>query len=286
MDFEITTNLDTIRNQAISANFAAVDAWLTEELKPYNSMAVTEDMIPTAKTYRANLRKVKDRIEAFRKEAKNAALAPYNKFEADCKILTGKIDAAVENIDSQVKEHERREAEAKLAEIKAVYDSDEREEARAYCPWERILNPKWANKGYNIDDAKEEVAAALFYTANDLESIRDMGGDNTPYLLDVYKTTHDLNTVIRKSIEIQAAKEREGRLKQEEAERRETLRREAEERRAADEEKPKIEPQITSASATTGNLVTVDFRVVCTNEQLANLGKYMRDNGIKYGRVP
>lgn len=278
MDFEITTNLDTIRGQEISANFAAVDAWLTEELKPYTSMAVTQDMIPTAKTYRANLRKVKDRIESYRKEAKSAALAPYNKFEADCKILTGKIDAAVENIDEQVKEFERQEAEAKIAEIKAVYDADENTEAKEYRTWESLLNPRWTNKGYKIEDAKEEVRAALFYTANDLESIRQMGGDNTAYLLDVYKSTNDLNVVIRKSLEIQAAKEREEQRKREEQQKQKSAV-EAKEATAG----VVIEPEpIPEPLPFEEPIYTVSFRVRCTRSQLIELGKYMKNQNIEY----
>ena len=283
MDFEITTNLDTLRNQQITANFEAVDAWLTEELKPYASMAVTADMIPTAKTYRANLRKVKDRIESYRKEAKTAALAPYYAFEEKAKVLTGKIDTAVESLDEQVKEFERRESDAKIAAIKAVYDADEHTEAKEYCPWESILNPRWSNKTYSLVDAKEEVIAALFYAANDLDSIRQMGGDNTAYLLDVYKSTRDLNAVIRRSLEIQAAKEREEQRKRDEMERQEALKRAQE----AKKEQTVIE---TSAPAEhdiddivdAEPIYTVSFRVRCNRTQLIELGNYMKSKGIVY----
>lgn len=275
MEFEITTNLDTIRNQTISANFSAVAEWLDKELKPYIGLVVTEDAIPTAKAYRASLRKVRERIEDYRKEAKKAALAPYEIFEAKAKILTGKIDEAVENIDGQVKDFERREAEAKIEDIRACYESDLRVEAKEYRPWETIFNPKWVNKGYKIEDAKEEINAALYQTEVDLKSIREWAGDDTPYLLGVYKDNHDLNVCIRKSQDIKAEREREEKRKRD---------REALERQDLEQKRALIEPVMSSASATTGNLVTVDFRVYCTKEQLSALGQYMKDNGIKYGR--
>lgn len=275
MEFEITTNLDTIRNQTITANFSAVAEWLDKELKPYIGLVVTEDAIPTAKAYRASLRKVRERIEDYRKEAKKAALAPYEIFEAKAKILTGKIDEAVENIDGQVKDFERREAEAKIEDIRACYESDLRVEAKEYRPWETIFNPKWVNKGYKIEDAKEEVRAALFYTENDLESIRQMGGENTPYLLGIYKDNHDLNVCIRKSLEISAAKEREEQRKREEEERK---------ARIASEPVPEPEPMRLQETAEKIDLVTVDFRVTCTKVQLNELGQWMKRNGIKYGR--
>lgn len=34
------------------------------------------------------------------------------------------------------------------------------------------------------------------------------------------------------------------------------------------------------------SLVTMDFRVVCTRPQLIALGAYMKQHGIRYGRVP
>lgn len=260
MEFEIITNLDTVRNQEIMANFDAVSEWLNKELAPYIGMVVTEDMIPSAKTYRANIRKVKERIEQYRKEAKNAALAPYNEFEAKCKVLTGKLDAAAENLDMQVKDFERREAEAKIAEIKEVYLSWENAEAKLYRPWETVVNPKWANKGYSINDAKEEVRAALNQTEVDIASIRAMSESDAPYLLAAYKQAHDMGAVLRKAAEL------------------ETLRK-LEKQRKAD---------MSEANETTipneEDLVTVDFRVTCTKQQLAALGNWMRQNGIAFGR--
>ena len=276
MEFEIATNLDTLRNQQIIANFEAVAAWLDEELEPYVGMIVTDDMIPSAKSYRANIRKVKERIEQYRKEAKNAALAPYNEFEAKCKVLTGKLDNAANNLDTQVKDFEKREAEAKIAEIKEVYDGSEETEAKAYCPWESIINMKWGNKGYSLEDAKEEVRAALFYTAKDLESIRDFGGEDTAYLLDYYKQCRDLNAVIRKSLEIKEAREREGQRK-----------REAEERRAAAEAakaKAEKEAAFFEEEPVEEKIHMVNFIVWATAEQLNALKAFLKDNNIKYGR--
>lgn len=287
MEFEITSSLDTLRNQQITANFDAVAAWLDEELAPYAGMAVTEDMIPTAKVYRANLRKLKDRIDLYRKEAKSAALAPYTAFEEKIKVLTGKIDEAADNIDRQVKEYEAREKQAKIAELQTYYLESSTEELTVYCPWSSIFNPKWENKGYSLDDAKEEIKAAVFYTESDLKSIRDIGGDDTPYLLDVYKQTRDLNAVVRKSMEIKAAREREEQRKREEEER----------QRAVEAQKAVREAEVVEKSADAAHepvvqkpapkddVVTVDFRVTCRRSQLQMLGLYMKQNGIRYGRI-
>lgn len=302
MEFKITSDLAVVQGQQITANFEEVSAWLDEELAPYTSMVVTADAIPAAKTYRANIRKVKERIEQYRKEAKNAALAPYNAFEQKCKVLTGKLDEAAGNLDRQVKDFENREKAEKIEALCAEWVALADGETENYCTWELIFNEKWGNKGFAFDDAVEEIKAAMNTTKVNIGSIREIGGEDTAYLLDCYKTTHDFNAVIRKSLEIKAAREREEqrRREAEEARRRAA---EAEEQRRREAEAAKSvaeQPQETSfaeeapapvyAPAVTteieqDELVTIDFRVTCTKTQLNALGQYMKRTGIKYGRV-
>ena len=287
MDFEISNeSLSALRAITITANFPELYAWLDTELQPYLNMAVTEETIPVAKNYRASLRKLKDRIEFYRKEAKRAALASYNAFESDCKVATGKIDAAVENLDSQVKAFEDSEKAAKMAELKAFYDSSLDTEAKEYCPWSLIANPKWQNKSYSIDDAKDEILTALYNTSVNLESIRTMGEEDAAYLLTVYKDTHDINAVIRKRSELIQAREREEQRKRQEEERRKAMEeaKRAQEIKAAEEavveEGEPFEPEVDPDP-----LCTVVFKVSCRKSQLAALGQYMRAQGIKYGKA-
>jgi len=290
-EFRITSDLSAIRGQVIEANFKEVREWLDENLAPYRTMTVTEDMISTAKTYRANIRKVKDRIDFSRKEAKNAALAAYAEFEQKCKTLTGLCDEAALSLDTQIKAFEDADKEAKAAELKAVYDAGDAE-AREYLAWEYLFNPKWLNKGFALDAAKAEVEVALERTANDLATIRGMGGENTAYLLDIYRRTHDLGTTIRKNAELIAAKQAE-----------EQRRREAEERakieaaqRANDEAAAKSTVVYAAQDASFAEpepepepekpaVHEVDFRIWATKEQLTALKAFLLKNGIRYGRV-
>lgn len=270
MDFTITSDLAVVRNQQITANFEAVSAWLDEELKPYLTMAVTHENIPTAKAHRAAIRKVKERIETYRKEAKAAALVPYNDFEAKVKVLTGKLDEAANALDEQIKADEEAERQEKIDGLKALYDTAPAE-IREYCPWDCVFNARWGNKGYSVQDASKEIEDALTRTASDLASIRGMGGDDTAYLLDVYKQTRDLSAVLRKKEELRAAMEREAERKRREAE-------------AKPVETPKPVP-MPATEEKDDPLVTVDFRVTCRKSELAGLGGYMKAHGIKYGRA-
>lgn len=290
MEFEITTDLSLLKNQQIDANFAAVSAWLDEELAPYKGMLVTADMIPAAKSYRANLRKVKDRIDQYRKEAKNAALAPYNLFEQKCKELTVKIDDAANNLDVQVKDFERQEADAKIAELREVYDTYPNDEARYYLPWDAIYNPKWANKTYSLEQAKGEINHALERTDRDLSAIRSMAGENTAYLLDTYAQTRDISAVIRKNTEINARRAIEEQRRKEAEERRKAEEEAARQRQAARLEAQEVVEQPTPTpppvvTVRKDDVFTVAFKVTGTRDQLNALAQFMRQNNITYRRV-
>lgn len=287
-EFRITSDLAALRQAVISANFDEVRGWLDENLEPYRRMAVTPSEISTAKTYRANIRKVRDRIDACRKEAKAAALAAYTDFETRCKELTGLCDEAATAIDEQVKAIEAKEADDKIERLQAEYIAMTDDETEEYLPWGYVNNPKWRNKGYSYDDAIGEIRAAIEKTRGDLAAIRGMGGDDTPYLLDCYKQTRDLSAVIRKASEIKTRREREEERERMEAERRAARERERENARNAAETPQPPASQTSSLQgegAEEQELVTVEFRVTCTKEQLTALGQFMRGNGIRYGRI-
>ena len=275
-EFKITSDLSALRQQVIDANFDEVRAWLIENLAPYRDMAVSADDLSTAKSYRANIRKVRDRIDQSRKEAKAAALEAYTLFEAKCKELTGLCDETANDIDAKVKAFEDAERKEKIENLHAEYVALTNDELELYCPWENIFDPKWGNKSFPYDHAFAEINAALSQTKVDIEAIREMGGSDTPYLLDVYKQTHSMTAVVRKASELQTMRERE-----------EARKREAEE--AAARAKERFAQTISAAQAPVIEaedepIVTVSFRVTCTKAQLTALGQYMKQNGIKYGR--
>lgn len=279
-EFKITTDLSVLRRNVIEANFTEVKDWLEENLAPYQSMTVTADMISTAKAYRATIRKVADRIDQSRKEAKASALAAYTDFETKCKDLTGLCANAAGSLDAQIKAFEDAEREEKIAAIRAVYDEGD-EDVKVYCPWERIFNPKWGNKGYGLEEAKEEVRAALCNTEANIGSIRSMDTSDTAYLLDVYKSTGDMGMVLRKFSELDALRKREEQRRAEEERRRE-LARQAEEKRATPvEESASVKvPQ----GGESDPVVTVTFQVTGRKSDIVALGVYMRQHGLNYRR--
>lgn len=281
-EFRITSDLSALRGQVIEANFEEVHTWLDENLAPYREMAVTPDTVATAKTYRASIRKVKDRIDQSRKEAKAAALAAYTDFEAKCKALTGLCDEAANAIDEQVKALEEADAQKKIEALQAEYVAMTDDEIEHYLPWGVINNPKWANKTYSFEQAKAEIAEAIDGARSDLDTIRSMGGNDTPYLLDVYRQTRSISAVVRKASELKTMRERE---EQREREAERIRQAQASNAESAKTSGAVYEPQPGKEEMAQAEMYCVSFRVSCTKGQLIALGQYMREQGIHYEKV-
>lgn len=168
MEMRMTTDLETALPAEIGFNFEELKSELTERLHHYNTLVVTEDAIKDAKTDLANLRKLKDAIETRRKEVKRQCMEPYNTFEARVKELTSLIDAPVAAINGQIKTFEEQEKEKKRAEIAAAYEELVPEEYHDIIPLNRILDPKWLNKGTTMKSISEAISQIANRTKIDM----------------------------------------------------------------------------------------------------------------------
>lgn len=157
MELRMTTDLETALPAEIGFNFEELKSELTERLHHYNTLVVTEDAIKEAKADLAKLRKLKEAIETRRKEVKQQCMAPYNAFEAQVKELTALIDAPVAAINGQVKAFEEHEKQKKYEEIVAAYDELAPDSIKEIVPLNRILDPKWLNKGTTMKSIRENM---------------------------------------------------------------------------------------------------------------------------------
>lgn len=317
IEFRITSDLQELRKQSISANFDETKAWLTENLEPLRTMAVTPESMSQCKQYRASIRKVRDRIDESRKLAKAAAMEAYSDFEAKCKELTALCDEAANALDVQLKAMENAVKEEKRLRLmdyfaKVVGDMAE------WISFDDCFNPKWLNTTYTESTAQADMCAAIDRCRADLNAIRALGSEFETELLAEYRTSRNIGAVLMKNSNLT-------RLKAEEDERK---RREAEAAAAKKEQRFKMyamPPEMCGQQAEVGSVnelvdedgqeltdapgvadviretereafehvvkeappvFTVDFRVYGTAAQLDGLKAYMEKNGIRYGRVP
>ena len=312
IEFRITSDLQELRKQAIEANFEETKAWLTENLDPLRTMAVTPESTAQAKEYRAAVRKIRDRIDESRKMAKAAALEAYSSFETKCRELTALCEEAAGALDVQIKAMEeaaKQEKKARLAEYFAQVVGDMAE----WLTFDDCFNPKWLNATYAESTAQMDVCAAIDRCRADLNAIRALHSEFETTLLEEYTRTRNISAVLVKNETLGRMKAAEEERKRKEAEAAAKYAAVIEEaKRAADEVMQQAEQKASetgrSVTETLGELsrpvndlvdedgheipaaqepeYKVDFRVFGTARQLDGLKAYMQKNGIRFMPVP
>lgn len=310
-EFRITTDLAPLRQFQIEANFEETKAWLTENLEPLRTMAVTPESAAQAKQYRAAVRKVRDRIDESRKMAKAAALEAYSSFETKCKELTALCEEAANALDVQIKAMEeaaKKEKKNRLAEYFAQVVGDMAE----WLTFDDCFNLKWLNATYAESTAWMDINAAIDRCRADLNAIRALHSEFETTLLDEYTRTRNISAVLVKNETLgrMKASEEERKRKEEEA----AAKYAAAQRQKMTPLKPEcigesdeyevidivgtVEPQrvqpVNDLVDEDGHEMPaaqepeykVDFRVFGTARQLDGLKAYMQKNSIRFMPVP
>lgn len=311
IEFRITSDLQELRKQAIEANFEETKAWLTENLEPMRTMAVTPESAAQAKQYRAAVRKIRDRIDESRKMAKAAALEAYSSFETKCKELTVLCEEAANALDVQIKAMEEAAKQEKKDRL-AAYFTQVVGDMAEWLTFDDCFNPKWLNATYAESTAQMDVCAAIDRCRADLNAIRALHSEFETTLLDEYTRTRNISAVLVKN-------ETLGRMKAAEEERKRKEAEAAAKYAAAQQQKAApLKPECIGESdeyevigiegtakfqqaQPVNDLVDedghempaaqepeykVDFRVFGTARQLDGLKAYMQKNGIRFMPVP
>lgn len=305
VEFRITSDLQEIRKQAITTNYADVKAWVDGVAEQYRNIVVTEDGVQAAKQDRANLRKLQANIDQVRKECRAAALAVSAETEANCKELVATLETAVQSLDTQAKAFEARRKEEKAARLKTYFDREnELRNTNTYLTWEGVLDPKWLNATASEDAAKKAIDAIITDTVNGIAAIVTLQSPFEVELLDYYRETHDVTAVLQKNarlLEMKKAQEEREKAAREAAEAKRLAAKAAQNVAAEEPAAPEsdtgaadatdtAEPQTVSFATEVDEpqevLYTVDFRVHGTAAQLNGLRSYMKNNGIRFERVP
>lgn len=305
VEFRITSDLQEIRKQAITTNYADVKAWVDGVAEQYRSIVVTEDGVQAAKQDRANLRKLQANIDQVRKECRAAALAVSAETEANCKELVATLETAVQNLDTQAKAFETKRKEEKAARLKTYFDREnELHNTDTYLTWEGVLDPKWLNATASEDAAEKAIDAIITDTVNGIAAIVSLQSPFEVELLDHYRETHDVTAVLQKNarlLEMKKVQEEREKAAREAAEAKRLAEESARKAVVVEEPAPQEAPSVADVIRSIEQealayaavedepqeeIYTVDFRVHGTAAQLNGLRSYMKNNGIRFERVP
>lgn len=288
--FEIIMRTDTPELPAEIGNFDEVKAAISEALEQYSTDAiVTEDTVKDAEKTRAHLRRVKDQVEQYRKDAKAAYLEKFNKLETQCKELSSMIEQPITAIDTKIKEFENAESEKKYRELELFFASIN---PPTWLNLAEVLNPKWKNKTATLSKLRQEISEAVCKIEDDYIEIEKMYGASPLWtaISDKFKETKDKSKTLVYAAQI----ERQHSEEQKRAEAIQKAREEQERAQAAqnaiseqEENQPVVEPE-TAQNATQeapeapAPMIRGTFRVDGTREQIKALSAFLKQNGIRY----
>lgn len=288
--FEIIMRTDTPELPAEIGNFDEVKAAISEALEQYSAEAiVTEETVKDAEKTRAHLRRVKDQVEQYRKDAKAAYLEKFGTLEAQCKELSGMIEQPITAIDTKIKEFENAENEKKYRELEVFFASVNPPE---WLVLQDIISQKWKNKTATLPKLRQEISEAVCKVEDDFAEIEKMYGESPLWtaISDKFKDTKDKS----KTLVYAAQLERQHSEEQRRAEAIQKAREERERAQAAqnaisepEDNNPTVEPE-TAQNATQeapeapAPMIRGTFRVEGTREQIKALAAYLKQNGIRY----
>ena len=284
--------------QKIEWNFEELKNEITVASEEYAVSVYTDDAIKAAKADRAKLNKFVDAMEAKRKELKKKVMVPYEQFEKEEKELVAIVQRAIDNIDTQVKDYERRQREEKTAKIREFYD-DNIHDIEKYLPFERVFKSEYANASTTMKSVKEDILEMIQKVDEGLAILNEVDSPYAGDMKEVFLRTYDIGQAIAERNRLEAAeqkrKEYEAELAKVKTEQEARRKAEAQAVMAAgkklEEKTAEPESQPTAVLVPAVEIVeesihVLDFRVYATSIQLAGLKQYLKTNGIRFEPVP
>lgn len=243
----------------IITNYDELKKELTEKTDLYKNMVYSEATIKDAKTDRANLNKLEKAINDEKIRVKNLFLKPFEDFETKCKELMALVKDASTNIDTQVKTFEAKQDEEKKELIENRYEQLIGK-YKDFISLDKIWNPRWLNKTYTFQKIEEDIVHVVTKTNTDFATleaeIKDK--DILTQVKDFYFQNIDKAEVLSLAIN---------------------------EKNRIIESQQQIKNMENETVEQEQNLITIEFRVHATPEQLNELKKFLLINNIKIERI-
>lgn len=293
MELKIYSPQDEGFLQEIKWNFEELKAEISAVAQDYAVSVYTDDTIKNAKADRAKLNKFVDALNAKRTEIRRQLLKPDEQFGREIKELTGIVQGAIENIDGQIKDYERRQREEKTAKIREFYEAHIHDIGE-YLPFERVMKPEYANASTTMKSIRQEILDQIQKVDEGLAILNEV---DSPY-------AGDMKKVFLQNYDIGAAMAERNRLEAEQRNREiflEDQRRRKEERAARERAETERISRAGERIQSTGTDAPVSaagepapqqepvyemrFCVRGTREQILKLRDFMKANQISFERI-
>lgn len=287
MEIVTVTDLSAIP-RVIEWNHEELKTELRTQLEVYKNLVVTPDAIKSAKSDRANLNKLATAVEEYRKDVKKRCLEPYNELETKCKELVGIIKEPIEAIDTQIKAFEEQEKNAKYEALKNFFESKVGD-MNEVIEFEKILDPKWANKTKGLDELKGSLEDHIDRVKEELKKLEEQFGD-VPYKVAVvnkYLESYNYSAALVEATTLKFRYEQEQKKKQaaEEALKAAQQKQEVQAQVQPEPVSEQAQPVQQTVPVTNEPVGTVSFTVKGTRTQIIALREFMKSNGIQFAVI-
>ncbi|WP_313578618.1 DUF1351 domain-containing protein [Lacrimispora sp.] len=298
MELKIYNPQDNGYLQKIEWNFEDLKKEIAVSAHDYETSVYTDDTIKAAKADRAKLNKFVDALNSKRTEVRKALLKPDEQFGQEIKELTGIVQKAIDNIDTQVKDYEQRQRDEKKAKVREFYDENIHDLAPV-LPFEKVFKEEYANASTTMKSIKEDILALIQKVDEGLAIINEVDSRYAGDMKEVFLKSYDIGAAMAERNRLEAAEEKRKAYEEEQARRK--AEREAvvqtETKRVINEgyvpptiktsAKSQAQPQEIPAVETVEDPVHIlDFRVHATKIQLEKLKEFLKANNIRFEPVP
>ncbi len=269
--------------EAIKFNYEELKRGLQESLKKYQNLVYTSQNIKEAKDDRATLNALKKSLNDEKIKIKKEFEVPYKDFEDKIKELIELVDKPASEIDKQVKIFEEAEKVKKRESIENIYA----ENIGSYAdliPLQQIYDSRWENKTYKETDIKKEIQDIVKKADSDIKVIAELKSEFEFQIKDTYFRTLDLGQALVEKQRLEKQKELLTTIKQQQVEVKVDSINNID---SVDSVRYAVGIDNSNEESTSveEKMISVAFRVECTESQLKALGEFMKANGIKYGRA-
>lgn len=253
-------------------NFEELNSQLDIELKRFEGVTITSDQVQEAKKVRANLNGLAKAINDRKIQVKKEFCAPYDEFESQVKVLTGKIKKVSAGIDDQVKNFEEMEKQNKIQQIQDFFELT----GFRLVTLNQIFDEKWLNKSCSEKQWQEQLSSKIEAIKVDLAILDQMEVSDKKELKSIYLQCLDIARA-KKEYDFREEKRAQIRASEEFSKQNEQTLKQAEETAQPEEQPAKPEQEA---------LYTRSFRVIsCTRQQIIDLGDYMSEHGIRFEKI-
>ena len=208
MELKIYNPQDNGFLQKIEWNFEELKAEVTAAAQTYEISVYTDDTIKSAKADRARLNKFVEALNAKRTEIRKQLLKPDDQFGREIKELTGIVQRAIDNIDSQVKDYERRQRKEKTAKVREFYEANIHEDIEKYLPFERVMKPEYALASTTMKSIKADILAFIQKVDEDLAVLNEVDSPFAGDMKEVYLRSYDLGAAMAERNRLEAAEQK------------------------------------------------------------------------------